>query len=183
MKKQPLLKTIGSGLVILIVMGLTYKFTRWNYWKVEQAVTQAKKILTAPPALNLTLSKTNTVLFQKSFAQNSQGNYYIINQFDITPYIGDNLDLTLSINRQNSDSPWLYRFKHFNILASRGCCFVFTNPRCGIEEFIKMKDSLPLIIASLPKLAANGNKAQGEDNIMNEFIDARVVTSAAVSKK
>jgi hypothetical protein len=176
MKKQLLLKTIGSGLVIIIVMVLTYKFTAWNYWKVEQAVTQAKKILAAPPALNLTLSKDNMFLFQKSFAQNSQGNYYIINQFDITPYIGDKFNLTLSINRQNSDSLWLYRFKHFNILDSRGCRFVFTNPSCGIEEFIKMKDSLPLIIDSLPKLAANDNKAQWDDNIMNEFIDARVVT-------
>ena len=176
MKKQLLLKTVGSGLIILIVIVFTYKFIRWNYWKVGQAVTQAKKILAAPPAINITLSKDNTVLFQKSFANNSQGNYYIINQFDITPYIGENLDLTLSINRQNNDSLLLYRFKNFNIIVSRDCHFVFTTPRCGIEEFIKVKDSMPLIINSLSKLAANDNKAQGDDNIMNEFIEVRVVT-------
>jgi len=174
-KKQSLLKTVGSGLIILIVIGFTYKFTRWNYWKVEQAVTQAKKILAAPPAVNITLSKDNTVLFQKSFAYHSQGNYYIVNQFDITPYIGENLDLTLSVNGETGDSLWLYRFKHFNIIVFRGYHFVFTTPHCDLEEFIKVKDSLPFIIDSLSKLAANGHQAQGHDNIMNEFIEVKVM--------
>jgi len=167
---------VGSGLIILIVIGFTYKFTRWNYWKVEQAVIQAKKILAAPPAINITLSKDNTILFQKSFAHHSQGNYYIINQFDITPYIGENLDLTLSVNRETSDSLWLYRFKQFNIIVSRDYHFVFTTPHCDPEEFIKVKDSLPLIIDSLSKLAVNDHQAQGHDNIMNEFIEAKIVT-------
>jgi hypothetical protein len=175
MKKQDFLKTIGNGLIILIVTVLTFKFIMWNFWKVEQAVTQTKKILAAPPALNLTLSKDNTFLFQKSFAYNSQGNYYIINHFDITPYIGENLDLTLSVNRQNNDSLWLYRFKHFNIIVFRDYHFVFTTPHCGIEEFIKLKNSMPLNINSISKLTANDNKAQGDDNIMNEFIEAKVV--------
>lgn len=175
-KKQPLLKNLGTGLIILIVIVFAYRFITWNYWKVEQAVTQAKKILAAPPAINITLSKDNTIVFQKSFAYHAQGNYYIINQFDIGPYIGKNLDLTLSIDREKSDSLLLYRFKHFNIIVSRGYHFVFTTARCGIEEFIKMKDSMPLIINSLSELAANNKQAQGNDNIMNEFIEARVVT-------
>jgi hypothetical protein len=177
MKKQPLLKTIGSGLIILIVTLLTYKFIMWNSWKVEQAVTQAKKILAAPPALNLTLSKDNTLLFQKSFAHNSRGNYYIINHFDITPYLDENLDLTMSVNHQYNQSLMLYRFKHFNIIVFRDCHFVFTTARCGIEEFIKLKDSMPLIIHSLSKLAANDDKDRWDANIMNEFIEAKVVTN------
>ncbi len=176
MKKQLLLKTIGSGLIILIVTVLTYKFIMWNFWKVEQAATQAKKILAAPPALNLTLSKDNTILFQKGFAHNSHGNYYIINHFDITPYIGENLDLTLLVNRQNNDSLLLYRFKQVNIIVFRDYHFVFTTSRCGIEEFIKLKNSMPLIINSLSKLAGSDNKAQWDDNIMNEFIEAKVVS-------
>jgi len=175
MKKQALLKTVGSGLMVLVVIVFTYKFTGWNSWKVAQAVTQAKKVLSAPPAVNITLSKDNTVLFQKSFAHNSQGNYYIINQFDISPYIGENLDLSLSINRQNNDSLWLYRFKSFNIIVSRDYHVVFATPRCGLEEFIKVKESMPLIIDSLSKLAANDTKAQGNDHIMNEFIEAKPV--------
>jgi len=179
MKKQSLQKTLVSGLLILIVIVFTYKFIRWNYWKVKQAVTQAKTILAAPPAINITLSKDNTILFQKSFANNSQGNYYIINQFDISPYIGENLDLTLSVNRQNKDSLLLYRFKHFNIIDFGGYHFLFTTPRCGIEEFIKVKDNMPLIINSLSKLAAKDNLAQENDNIMNEFIEAKVVTGCS----
>jgi hypothetical protein len=70
----------------------------------------------------------------------------------------------------------VYRFKHFNIIVCRGYHFVFTTPRCGIEEFIKVKDAMPLIINSLSKLAANDNKVQGDGNIMNEFIEAKVVT-------
>ncbi|MGD2084747.1 MAG: hypothetical protein PVH61_01065 [Candidatus Aminicenantes bacterium] len=177
MKKQAVLKTIANGLIILVVTVLTYKFIMWNFWKVEQAVTQAKKILAAPPAINLTLSKNNQVLFQKSFAYNSQGNYYIINHFDISPYIGENLAFTMSVNRQHTNSLWLYRFEHFNIIGFQHYHFVFTTPHCGIEEFIKLKDSMPVIIDSLSKLAGNDNKAQPEDNIMKEFIEAKVVVN------
>ena len=175
MKKQVLLKMIGNGLIILIVTVLTYKFIAWNSWKVEQAVTQAKKILAAPPAVNLTLSKKNTPLFQKGFAHNSQGNYYIINHFDITPYIGENLDLSLSVNKQKNDSLLLYRFKHFNIIVSMGFRFVFTTSQCSMEEFINLVDSMPLIINSLSEVAAGNNKNQWENDFMKEFIEIKVI--------
>jgi hypothetical protein len=35
---------------------------------------------------------------------------------------------------------------------------------------------MPLIINSLSKLAGSDNKAQWDDNIMNEFIEAKVVS-------
>ena len=175
MKKQALLKTIGNGLIILIVTVLTYKFVMWNYWKVEQAATQAKKILAAAPAVNLTLSNDSMVLYQKSFAHNSHGNYYIINHFDITPYIGERLYLTMLVNKKKSGSLRLYRFKHFNIIVCRGHHFVFTTPQCDMEKFIKLKDSLPLVIDSLSKLAAGDNKTPWENNIMKEFIETKVI--------
>jgi hypothetical protein len=157
MKKQALLKTVANGLIILIVTVLTYKFIMWNYWKVEQAVTQAKKILAAPPALNLTLSKDNTVLFQKSFAHNSQGNYYIVNHFDITPYIqpipGDKstgFPLQVIINDQNKNQfIHLHRFKTFNMVTVNGYHFVFTTSNCKIEDFLQIKKCLPFIIREL----------------------------------
>lgn len=177
MIKQPLHKTIGSGLIILIVTVLTYKFIMWNFWKVEQAVTQAKKILAAPPAINLTLSKDNTILFQKSFARNLQGNYYIINHFDITPYIhqigsnkGSRFPLRASINDQNKKNQFLqlHRFKTFNMITVNSYHFVFTVSNCKIEDFLKIKKCLPFIIQELFRDEI-AEKIYGCDSIMNEL--------------
>ena len=177
MKKQALLKTIGSGVIILFVTVLTYKFIMWNFWKVEQALIQAKKILAAPPAINLTLSKDNTVLFQKSFAHNSQGNYYIINHFDITPYIhqipGDKspgFPLRVSINDQNKKNQIidLHRFKTFNMVTVNGYHLVFTVSNCKIEDFLKIRQCLLFIIRVLFR-EGNAEKTCGCDSLMNEL--------------
>jgi hypothetical protein len=174
-KNKSLLKNVSNGLIILIVTVFTYKFIMWNFWKLEEATAQAKKILEAPPAVNLILSKGNSVLFQKSFPYNVKGKYYIINHFDITPFIGDKLDLIMSVNKTNCDSFLLYRFKHFNIISFRDYCFVFTTRDCEMEEFLKLIDAMPRIMDSLPKLVAKGNQAPLDEYVLDEFIEARVV--------
>ena len=153
MKNKILLKKIGQVLLIFIITLLTFKFIMWNWWKIDRATALAKGIIKAPSAVNLTLSGKNTgsVLFRKSFAYNSNGNYYIINQFDISPYIGHNLKITLTVNRQNAQSPSLHRFKTFNVVTVKGRHFVFTTPDCGIEEWVELKKNLPAIIDSLDK--------------------------------
>lgn len=177
MKKQPLLKTIVSGLIILVVTVLTYKFIMWNFWKVDQAVIQTRKILAAPPAINLTLLKDKTVLFQKSFAHNSQGNYYIINHFDISPYIqrtGRDKDsifpFRVTINGQNkkNQSLRLHHFKNFNIVTVNGHHFVFTVSNCKIEDFLKIKKCLPFIIRELFR-EGKAEKTCGCNSIMEEL--------------
>jgi hypothetical protein len=174
-KNKSLLKKVSNGLIILIVTVFTYKFIMWNFWKLEQAATQAKKILEAPPAVNLILSKGNSILFQKSFPCNVKGKYYIINHFDITPFIDDKLDLIMSVNKTSSDSLLLYRFKHFNIISFRDYCFIFTTRDCRIEEFLKLIDEMPRIMDSLPKLATMGNQAPVDEYVLDEFIEARVI--------
>jgi hypothetical protein len=178
MKKQLLLKTIGNGLIILIVTVLTYKFIMWNSWKVDQAVTQVKKVLAAPPALNLTLSNDNTVLFQKSFANNVKNNYYIINHFDLTPYIrqidnnkGSRFPLQLSINDGSKKNQLLrlHCFKTFNMVTVNGYHFVFTTSNCEIEDFLKIKECLPFIIRELFREGI-AEEISGCDSIMNELV-------------
>jgi len=188
MKKQALLKTVANGLIILVVTVLTYKFIMWNSWKVKQAVEQAQKILAAPPAINLTLSKDNTVLFQKSFAHNSQGNYYIINHFDISPHIqqtggnkGSIFPFRMTINGQNkkNQSLRLHRFKTFNMVTVNGYHFVFTVSNCKIEDFVKIKNCLPFIIRELFG-EGKAEKTCGCDSIMKElFVERNFLDLAA----
>ena len=153
MKNKTFLKKVGHGLIILIITILTFKFIMWNYWKLERAAALAKGIIKAPSAVNLILSKKNTgsVLFRKSFAYNHNGNYYIIDHFDISPYIDNNLKVTLAVNDQNAQSLLLHRFKTFTIVTVKGQHFVFTTPNCGIEEFVELKKALPFTINSLDK--------------------------------
>jgi hypothetical protein len=127
----------------------------WNKWKVERAAVLAKKILRAPAAVNLTLADDNGILFQKSFAHNSNGNYYIINHFDITPHVdkANRLKLTIVVNGQKVVPVDVHRFKTFNIIhcagSEPGIYFVFTTRDCEMEEFIHLIHSLPAIINSL----------------------------------
>jgi hypothetical protein len=161
MNKKTLLKTAGNGFIILVVGLLTYKFIMWNYWKVERAAALAKGILNAPPAINLTLSKENIPLFQTGFAYNPAG-YYLINQFDLSPYIVENSKLTLQvgIDDQKVESPVLYTFKTFNMIKCRENYFVFTTRDCGIEDFVKLRDSIPSILHALAVKEQNGNRSQ-----------------------
>ena len=154
MKKQELIKKAGIGLIILLITLLTFKFIMWNFWKVERAIKRAKGILQAPSAVNLTILKENSILFQKSFAYNGEGNYYIINHFDIFPYLSD-YSTIFELNDQKVASIVLYRFKTFNIVDIENHYFLFTTGKSshGIEAFLEIKTSIPDIIHSLFKLA------------------------------
>lgn len=154
-KQQEILKKIGIGIIIVVVSVLTFKFLMWNYWKVERSTALAKKILHAPAAVNLTLADDNGILFQKSFAHNPNGNYYLINQFDITSHVDDanRLKLTIIVNGQKVVPVDVHRFKTFNIIhctgSEPGIYFAFTTRDCEMEEFIRLIHSLPAIINSL----------------------------------
>ncbi|NIO81241.1 MAG: hypothetical protein GTN53_09750 [Candidatus Aminicenantes bacterium] len=154
-RNQEILKKIGIGIIICIVSVLTFKFIMWNKWKVERSTALAKKILRAPAAVNLTISNREGVLFQKSFANNPNGNYYIINHFDITPHVdrANRLTLTVMVNGQKAVPIDLHRFKTVNILHCTGfdpdIYFAFTTRDCEMEEFVRLIQSLPSIINSL----------------------------------
>jgi hypothetical protein len=154
-RKQEIIKKIGIGVIICAASVLTFKFLMWNYWKVERTATLAKKILRAPAAVNLTLSNRGGVLFQKSFVYNPDGNYYIVNHFDIAPYIdqANRLTLNLGINRRQSVSAAVHRFETFNLLHCTGfdadIYFAFTTGDCDMEEFVRLIRLLPSIINSL----------------------------------
>jgi len=168
MKKQTLMKNAGIGLIILIITLLTFKFIMWNFWKVENAVELTKGILNAPSAVNLTILKESSILFQKSFAYNRKGNYYLINHFDITPLSDDSIKFGLKLNNQKVTSIVLYRFKTFNIVNIKDYYFVFPtgnsniNNHSHIETFLEIRDSIPFIIHSLFKLALNEEEEKRE---------------------
>ena len=161
MKNKEILAKIGQGLLMLIITLLTFKFIMWNNWKLERAATLAEGIIKAPSAVNLTLTQKNTgtILFQKGFPHNPKGNYYIVNQFDITPYIDDNLNITVTVNDQIVQTLSLHRFKNVNAVTFKDYYLFFTTRNCGIEEFIKLKDSIPSIIDSLVK-RSTGERAE-----------------------
>jgi len=163
MKKQALIEKAGIGFIILIITLLTFKFITWNFWKVENAVKLTKGILNAPSAVNLTILKGDSILFQKSFAYNRKGNYYIVNHFDITPYLRDYSTL-FELNGQKYASIVVYRFKTFNIVDIRNHYFLFTtgNSSRDIEAFLEIKTSIPNIIHSLFKLALHGEQENRE---------------------
>ncbi len=160
MKNRTLIKQVGAGLVILTVTFLTYKFIRWNYWKVERAAALAKGIQNAPHAVNLTLSKENHSLFEKSFAYNPEGNYYIINQFDVGPYItpGSTADLDFRVNNRENRRPPVRRFDFFNMITIGDYHFVFTTSDCPMEKFLELKETMPNLIGTISTPTGSENK-------------------------
>jgi hypothetical protein len=163
MKKKELVKKASVGLILLIITLLTFKFIMWNWWKVEGAVKLAKGILKAPSAVNLTILQENSILFQKSFPYNHKGNYYIVNHFDITPYLSD-YSTIFELNGQKAASIVWYRFKTFNIVDVQNHYFLFTTDdrNRGIETFLEVKNSMPNTIRSLFKLALYGEEDKKE---------------------
>jgi hypothetical protein len=168
MNRKALLKTAGNFLLILVIGLLTYKFIMWNYWKVERASALAKGIIAAPPAVNITLAKEKAPLYQSGFAHNP-ASYYLVNQFDISPYIdrNSNLSLEVSINGQKVESPHLYPFKTYNVIRCREIYLVFTTRACSIEEFVKLKDSLPSLLRDLDAGEMVNLPAGGESLVDN----------------
>lgn len=167
-RRKPILNEIGKGIVILFIVIAAFKFITWNFPKLEQAAAVTTRIVKAPPAVNLIISKGKTALFRKSFPYNPGGNYYIVNRFDISPYIeepagtGRN-SLEFTVNGQRIHSFLLFRFTRFNILYSGNHSFVFTTRDSGIEDLVRLRKRMPFIRASLLKLALGKEKDRGEN--------------------
>lgn len=169
-KKQLLLKLMkqaGKGVIVLIVTVMAFKFMAWNSFKLEQAADIAGEIGKEPSAVNLVVSGKDSLLFQKSFAYNERGNYYIINHFDITDHIRDAEDMTggnfkMTVNSREITSFLLFRFNRFNVLFTGGYYFTFTTADSGIEDLVRLDRSFPDIGNSLFKLAVARKGAKGD---------------------
>jgi hypothetical protein len=158
MKKQDLMKKIGNGILFCLITILAFKFFAWNSWKLEWAADFMRGVINAPPAVNLTVTDSHGLHFKNSFSFNPTGNYYIINRFDISPYIRESSGLMFSIDKHHQQSPLIYRFKNFNIAAVGDRFFVFTKPDCGIDAFVELKDSAFSIVNSLARLTVDKEK-------------------------
>ncbi len=128
-------------ILLAIVTFLAFKFIMWNSWKWDRAISMAKTVIKAEPAVNLSLFLNGKPIFHKSFPHNTSGNYYLINQFDISPYVGA---LAVQVNRGPLISPRVYPFKTFFIAQAGPHYFIFTTPQCDIEEFVRIKTFLPV---------------------------------------
>jgi hypothetical protein len=155
------MRKIGIGILVLVISILTFKFISWNFWKLQDAVDTAQKIIKAPAAVNLAISREGTTLLQESFAYNRKGNYYIINRFDISPYIRDR-SLRVTVGKQPLSAFLLFRFTSFNVICYKDFYFIFFKDDCPIEEFIRWKDSMPLVVGSLYKLILQTGNVEEE---------------------
>jgi hypothetical protein len=173
MNRRVLLKQIGNGLLLLVIIILTYKFLAWNYWKLDMSVATARDIVRAPAAVNLTLSSETGALFKTGFAPNPEGHFYIVNQWDLAPYIKmktagaagarkpvpaikKGLRVFIDGNEIENGDLKVYLFRRYRILSAdkdgRTVYFVFISENCGIDHFVKIKDRLPGIIDTIEKL-------------------------------
>ena len=149
-RRKLLWHEIGKGFIILIIAIGGFKYILWNFHKLEQSAEVTSRIVNASPAVNFTVSKEKQVLFKKSFAYNSDGNYYIINRFDLSPYIpgltgtGSNT-LELTVNGKPIHPYLLFRFERFNILYSIEYTFVFTTYVSGIENLVRLRKRMPFL--------------------------------------
>ncbi len=154
------LKTAGIIILMILVTILTVKFLQWNFWKVDRAFRIGKKIISAPAAVNLKFvnpGQKGAVVYQKGFPFNLEGNYYIVDQFDLTAYIDrqQHVILRMQINRVPYKIESLHRFEYYTIVGvsylEKKTYFIFTRANCPIEEFVKLKDSVEVIIKNLPR--------------------------------
>jgi hypothetical protein len=180
MKYEGIIKKIAVGMAILLVTLLTYKFIAWNSWKVKEAVTIGKRILNEPSAVNLKLLKEDKTVFQKSFTFNPKS-FYIINSFDITPYItktGNDFKISLGfyVNSRPSRQADLHRLDMYDIVNCGGRYFVFTRPGFPIETIPGLEKSMPSIINSMSgkqddeELVIKGKQNDNEINYTNRML-------------
>ncbi len=171
---QKLIKEAGKGLVILIVAVMAFKFMSWNSWKLEQVADIAGNIGKEPPAVNLVLLEKDKPGFQKSFVHNEKGNYYLINNFDISGYlkgISDNSgsSIKITVNNREVTSFLLFRFKRYHVLYTGEYYFVFMAESSGIEDLVRLNETVPAVVNSLFKLAVSSNDEERKENIAQYF--------------
>lgn len=151
METEKTLKKVGIGILTCAITILAFKFFIWNFWKLEWTEDFFKGVMDAPAAVNLTISQRDNLIFKKSFPRNKNGNFFIINQFDISPYIRVLPDLVVSIDNNPTRSLKLTRYDTFYILAAQNYYFVFTTPECGIKDFLVLKKNIVSIINNFLK--------------------------------
>jgi hypothetical protein len=153
MKHKEIIKRISIGVVICMASLLTYKFISWNSWKVKEALQLKSNILKEPGAVNFSLKKDNIVLFHKSFEFNSRGHYYIVNHFDISPYVNSDQKLSsmVELNNRTIFPGVLYRYKTLYIIDCERNYLVFTPKDFGIENISQLEETLPAIIKEITK--------------------------------
>jgi hypothetical protein len=154
---KDIFKKAAVPLLLGVVTLLAFKFFMWNSWKVERTKYLAESYFNAPSAVNLELSRGPDVLFEKSFPYNPAGRYYLVNGFDIMPYVKEEgkigfLGVAVTVNRPRTRPDRLYRFKDFNIMEVQGAYFVFTSAGGGIKNLVRLRKNLPVIIPALPYL-------------------------------
>ncbi|HLP60141.1 MAG TPA: hypothetical protein VK186_14980 [Candidatus Deferrimicrobium sp.] len=179
-----LMKEVGKGLLVLIVVVMAFKFMTWNLWKLTQAVDIASEINKELPAVNLAILEKNNPLFQKSFVPNEKGNYYLINHFDIAPYLQDaNADadantnaadsgaghIKITVNRREIASFLLFRFNRYHVLYTGDYYFIFMKANSGIEDQVRVTETFPGIAHALFKLAVAGKEKRGEEKKKNLY--------------
>lgn len=169
---------IGKGVIVLLIIIAAFKFISWNFFKLAQAADVTHALLSAPAAVNLTLSRENTTLYRRSFPFNRKGNIYLDNRFDITPYLSDE-SIRLTVNHRPPDALHAFRtfrFTRFNILYSEDFCFVFTTPECEIEDLVRLRNTAPFIPGALSKLAVDLEmETKEKDLILRLFEDSEKI--------
>lgn len=153
-KLKKIFKKVAVPALLVIVTLLAVKFYMWNDWKIDRAIRMVKGSANAPAAVNLVLSTENETLFETSFAFNPGENVYLVNLFDISPYIKETnnsrtLDLTLTVNRRKLRPDGVYCFENYNIIAAGEMKFVFTSAGCDIHCLIRLRQNLGDITAAL----------------------------------
>lgn len=164
---------IGKGVIVLLIIIAAFKFISWNYFKLVQAADVTNVMLSAPAAVNLTLTRENTTLYRRSFPFNRNGNIYLDNRFDITPYLSDE-SIRLTVNHRPPETLRAFRafrFTRFNILYSEDFCFVFTTPGCKIEDLVRLRDTAPFIPGALSKLAVDMEMETGEKHLIHRLFE------------
>lgn len=163
-------REIGKGIIVLFIIVAVVTFISWNFFKLEQVANVTNEILSAPPAVNLTVSKGKTTLYRRSFPFNRKGTDYIVNQFDITPYLSGE-PIRLTVNDRAPDTPRVFRFTRFNILYPGDYCFVFTTPECEIEDLVRLRNTAPFIPGALWKLALDTGTETGQKILIHRLFE------------
>lgn len=154
------LKKCGAPILIIIVTFLAVKFFMWNGWMIDRAMRMVRGTLAAPSAVNLTLSRDKETLFYVAFPFNSEGNYYLVNRFDISPFINKSenactLDLTVTVNKRILKPDAVNSFKGYHIVSIGEMNVVFTTAECDIYCLVRLRENLPDIIAELKRNLQN----------------------------
>jgi len=155
---KDLAKKIAAPIVLGLLFLLAFKFFMWNSWKVERASALAQAVMDAPPAVNLTIKKTDGQTVQRrSFSFNPDGNYYEVTSFTHLPTdlnLPAELPFRFWVGGRLCKSVTLYRFRQAHLLETGSGVFVFPiKMEENIDSYARFRRSLRLVTESLAALA------------------------------